>query len=141
MSFDSYVDLGYVPDDSEFILRYYMEPSPGLSFEKVADMMAGESSVGTWTDISTEDPEQAAKLRPHIYNIDKEKGIFEQVDANQTATQRKHSALAQQVSLGSLDAAVIWDAIARRMSDKLDMTGIPDADRIDSITSATGKVA
>ncbi|MFH1722611.1 MAG: type III ribulose-bisphosphate carboxylase [Candidatus Altiarchaeota archaeon] len=74
---DTYVEEDYVTKGDDLILRYYVEPSKGISFEKVANMLTGESSIGTWTDIATEDPEAAKKLRPHIYLLNEKKGLIE----------------------------------------------------------------
>ena len=65
-----YLDLGYSPDDNDLLTIYRVEPAEGKKFAEVTEALAGESSIGTWTDVSTMIPETAEKLRPHIYKID-----------------------------------------------------------------------
>jgi ribulose-bisphosphate carboxylase large chain len=70
LQFD-YVDLKYSPSPDELIAEYYLEPAEGVRFEKACNHIAAESSIGTWTKISTMSPEIAAKLKPHVYWIKK----------------------------------------------------------------------
>lgn len=65
-----YLDLGYEPTDNDLLTVYRVQPAEGKKFEEVAEALAGESSIGTWTDVSTMIPELGEKLRPHIYRID-----------------------------------------------------------------------
>lgn len=67
----NYIDLKYIPSPDELIAEYYMEPAAGISFKKACEHIAGESSIGTWTDISTLSPLIAKKLKPHVYYINK----------------------------------------------------------------------
>lgn len=64
-----YLDLGYSPTDNDLLTLYRLTPAEGKKFEEVAEALAGESSIGTWTDVSTMIPEVGDKLRPHIYKI------------------------------------------------------------------------
>jgi ribulose-bisphosphate carboxylase large chain len=66
-----YIDLKYVPSPDELIAEYYLEPEEGVKFEKACEHIAGESSIGTWTTISTLSPELANKLKPHVYYMKK----------------------------------------------------------------------
>ena len=56
-----YVHIGYKPKN-ELIAEYYLEPAT----KDVCEKVAGESSIGTWTDISTMKPGIAKKLAPHV---------------------------------------------------------------------------
>jgi ribulose-bisphosphate carboxylase large chain len=67
----NYIDLKYNPSPDELIAEYYLEPARGISFKKACEHIAGESSIGTWTDISTLSPLIAKKLKPHVYYINK----------------------------------------------------------------------
>lgn len=69
MANEGYVDLGYVPIHSDLLTLFYMEPREGVGFEKAAEMVAGESSIGTWTDVSTSKAEIREKLKPSVYYI------------------------------------------------------------------------
>ncbi len=71
-----YIDLGYEPRETDVVVEFYMEPHPEESFESAANKVAIESSIGTWTDIRTMLPEIYERLRPHIFEIDKESGTI-----------------------------------------------------------------
>lgn len=63
-----YVDLKYKPGKDELVAEYYVEPN-NIRLIKAAEHIAAESSIGTWTDISTMSPKIAKKLKPHVYSI------------------------------------------------------------------------
>ena len=65
-----YLDLKYKPAKTDLVCEYYVEPSR-MSIEEACENIAAESSIGTWTDISTMSPYIARKLKPHIYSINK----------------------------------------------------------------------
>ncbi len=71
-----YIDLGYEPKETDVVVEFYMKPHPEESFESAANKVAIESSIGTWTDIRTMLPEIYERLRPHIFEMDKESGII-----------------------------------------------------------------
>jgi len=75
MKIKTYTDLKYRPGQNDLVAEYYLEPRKGLKFEKAANHAAAESSIGTWTDITTLDKTIATKLRPSIYYMNKKKGI------------------------------------------------------------------
>jgi hypothetical protein len=64
-----YLDLGYKPTRKDLVVVYRIEPANRMPVSKVAEHLAAESSIGTWTDISTVNPAAAARLRPHVYSI------------------------------------------------------------------------
>jgi ribulose-bisphosphate carboxylase large chain len=66
-----YIDLKYRPQKNDVICEYYVEPGLGLSLEKACQHIAGESSIGTWTTISTMSPAIAKKLKPSVFSINK----------------------------------------------------------------------
>jgi len=66
-----YLDPAYQPTRKDLVVVYRVEPANRMPVAKVAEHLAAESSIGTWTDISTVNPAMAAKLRPHIYSIAK----------------------------------------------------------------------
>ncbi len=55
-----FVDYNYTPGDNEIVAYYYFEPS-GVSEEEALGRIASESSIGTWTTLST--------LSKRIYNM------------------------------------------------------------------------
>ncbi len=65
-----YVDQGYSPKDTDLICEFHIEPAAGISFEEASTHMAGESSIDSWTEISTLSPELAARLKPHVFYLD-----------------------------------------------------------------------
>jgi len=75
MKIHTYTDLKYRPQKDDLVAEYYLEPRKGITFEKAANHAAAESSIGTWTDITTLDAKIAKKLRPSIYHMNKRKGI------------------------------------------------------------------
>ena len=71
-----YINRRYRPKSSEVVCEFYMEPGKGLTFEKAASNCALESSIGTWTTISTMNPSIAKKLKPTIFHLDKKNKII-----------------------------------------------------------------
>ncbi len=69
----TYIELDYEPDDSDLLVWFYAEPPAGKDMRYVADRIAEESSIGTWTDLKTLLPEIWEKLRARVYEIDEEK--------------------------------------------------------------------
>ncbi len=70
-----YIDLEYKPKD-EVVCRFYVEPN-NMSLEDACSHIAGESSIGTWTELSTMKPEIAGKLKPHVYSLDQDSGLVD----------------------------------------------------------------
>ena len=67
MRYIDFVNLEYKPKESDLICEFYVEPL-SQSLDVIAGGVAAESSVGTWTELTTEKPyikEKAAK----VYNI------------------------------------------------------------------------
>ncbi|MEM3360639.1 MAG: type III ribulose-bisphosphate carboxylase [Candidatus Bathyarchaeia archaeon] len=53
MRYIDFVDLSYKPDGNNVICVFYIEPD-GTSIEEAAGGVAAESSIGTWTELTTE---------------------------------------------------------------------------------------
>ncbi|MBW2972706.1 type III ribulose-bisphosphate carboxylase [Candidatus Woesearchaeota archaeon] len=66
-----YIDTKYSPQPDDLVAEYYLEPADGVPFNKACEHIAGESSIGTWTEISTLSPQIARKLKPHVFYIKK----------------------------------------------------------------------
>lgn len=64
-----YIDLKYKPDSKDLVVEYYVEPARGVTLKKACEHIAGESSIGTWTDIWTMDKRIAKKLKPHVFYL------------------------------------------------------------------------
>ncbi len=56
-----FVNLKYTPKEGDLICSFYLEPSEGVSLKKAAGAVAAESSIGTWTHLST--------LKPYMLNL------------------------------------------------------------------------
>jgi len=65
-----YIDLGYKPMKQDLVCEYHIEPAQGVGFEDACTHMAGESSIDTWSDISTLSPLLAEELKPHVIFTD-----------------------------------------------------------------------
>lgn len=48
-----YVDLKHRPDQTDLIAEYYVKPAVNFSVRDAAEQVAAESSIGTWTDVTT----------------------------------------------------------------------------------------
>lgn len=55
MRYIDFVDLKYTPKDTDLICDFYVEPL-GQPLDVIAGGVAAESSVGTWTELTTEKP-------------------------------------------------------------------------------------
>jgi len=72
-----YVNLKYVPNENDLIAMYFVEKAPDCkSLAHAAEEIAKESSIGTWTDISTMSTEIAKKLKPSTFYIDEKNNII-----------------------------------------------------------------
>ncbi len=67
MKYLDFVDLKYKPKATDLICTFSVEPE-GISLEEAAGGVAAESSVGTWTELTTEKP-YVKKLAAHVYSI------------------------------------------------------------------------
>ncbi len=63
-----FVDLTYKLEETDLICTFYVEPE-GIGLKEAAGGVAAESSVGTWTELTTEQP-YVKRLAAHVYNID-----------------------------------------------------------------------
>lgn len=70
-----YIDFGYRPGAGDVVCLFRVEPASGVSLEKAVDSIAGESSIGTWTDVGTMTGELRDRLRPHAFYLDQEEGL------------------------------------------------------------------
>ncbi|MBD3355012.1 type III ribulose-bisphosphate carboxylase [Candidatus Woesearchaeota archaeon] len=65
-----YINKKYKPGSNDLVAEYRVEPNK-ISIEEACEKIAGESSIGTWTTISTMNKKIAKKLKPNVYSIDK----------------------------------------------------------------------
>lgn len=69
MRYRDFVDLSYRPSDDELICDFFVEPE-GISIEEAAGGVAAESSIGTWTELTTEKP-YVKRLHATVFEIDR----------------------------------------------------------------------
>lgn len=63
-----FVDLKYMLRETDVVCTFYAEPR-GISMEEAAGGIAAESSVGTWTELTTAKP-YVEKLAAHVFSIE-----------------------------------------------------------------------
>ncbi|MAH03527.1 type III ribulose-bisphosphate carboxylase [Candidatus Pacearchaeota archaeon] len=68
--YKSFIDLKYKPKKTDLICQFKVTPAKGYNFKDVVSMVAGESSVGTWTEVKTMNPEIGKTLTPKVYYLD-----------------------------------------------------------------------
>jgi len=68
--YKSFINLKYHPKKTDVIIQYKVTPSRAFTLREAASMVAGESSVGTWTEVKTMKPRIAKLLTPKVFYID-----------------------------------------------------------------------
>jgi len=67
LKYVDFVDLDYAPKETDVVCTFYVEPK-GISLKEAAGGVAAESSVGTWTELTTEKA-YVRKLAAHVFSI------------------------------------------------------------------------
>lgn len=65
-----YIDLKYKPNKNDVITFYYVEPNK-ISLSSAAEKIASESSIGTWTALTTLDEKTKQRLKARVFDINK----------------------------------------------------------------------
>jgi ribulose-bisphosphate carboxylase large chain len=68
LKYEDFVDVGYSPKDNELICDFYLE-SDEMNFITATGGVAAESSVGTWTELTTLKP-YVEKLHATVFEIE-----------------------------------------------------------------------
>ena len=68
MKYLDFVDPTYKPKETDLICTFYVEPD-GITLREAAGGVAAESSVGTWTELTTEQP-YVKRLAAHVFSIE-----------------------------------------------------------------------
>ena len=63
-----FVDLKYHPSETDLVCTFYVEPD-GISLKEAAGGVAAESSVGTWTELTTVKP-YVDQLAARVFSIE-----------------------------------------------------------------------
>ncbi|MFH0835898.1 MAG: ribulose-bisphosphate carboxylase large subunit, partial [Candidatus Micrarchaeota archaeon] len=69
MAYRQYVDLKFKPTDKHLIAEYYVEPAHGVSIQEAAGGVAAESSVGTWTHLTTITDKRQREKMARVFEI------------------------------------------------------------------------
>jgi ribulose-bisphosphate carboxylase large chain len=51
--YSGYLQLDYKPSKDDLVMLYKIKPAKGVSMKQAAEAIAAESSIGTWTEVST----------------------------------------------------------------------------------------
>ncbi len=62
------MDLNYKPVETDLVCTFYVEPE-GISLKEAAGGVAAESSIGTWTELTTEKP-YVERLAAHVFSVE-----------------------------------------------------------------------
>lgn len=68
MKYLDFVDLNYKPVETDLVCTFYVEPE-GISLKEAAGGVAAESSIGTWTELTTEKP-YVERLAAHVFSVE-----------------------------------------------------------------------
>jgi ribulose-bisphosphate carboxylase large chain len=63
-----FVDSTYKPKETDLVCTFYLEPE-GISLNEAAGGVAAESSIGTWTELTTAQP-YVTRLAAHVFSIE-----------------------------------------------------------------------
>ncbi|MGD0405477.1 MAG: type III ribulose-bisphosphate carboxylase [Candidatus Bathyarchaeia archaeon] len=68
MKYLDFVDSTYKPKETDLVCTFYLEPE-GISLKEAAGGVAAESSIGTWTELTTAQP-YVSRLAAHVFSIE-----------------------------------------------------------------------
>ena len=68
--YENFTNLKYKPKATDVVCQFKVTPAKGYSFREVCSIVAGESSIGTWTEIETMNPQIGKNLAPKVYYLD-----------------------------------------------------------------------
>jgi ribulose-bisphosphate carboxylase large chain len=66
----NFVNLKYRPKATDVLCQFRVIPAKGYTFKEVCSIVAGESSIGTWTEVKTMNPVMGKNLTPKVYYLD-----------------------------------------------------------------------
>ncbi len=69
MRYIDFVDKKYQPSDTDLVCTFYVEPE-GITLEEAAGGVAAESSIGTWTELTTVKP-YVERLAARVFSIER----------------------------------------------------------------------
>lgn len=74
---EAHVNTSFKPTHKHIVALYYLEPAKGVPMELAAEEIAGESSIGTWTEVSTLTKDIVSRLAPTIFYLNKKNGLVQ----------------------------------------------------------------
>ena len=69
--YKSFINLKYKPKKTDIVCQFKVHNAKKYPWRDVVSMVAGESSVGTWTDVGTMNPRIGKTLAPTVFWLDK----------------------------------------------------------------------
>jgi len=66
---ENFINLNYQPKKDDLVIQYKLTPAKDYNLRGVASMVAGESSIGTWTKVKTTSRTIKKSLSPKIFYI------------------------------------------------------------------------
>ncbi len=67
----NYINLKYKPTKNDLVVEYYLESK--IPFLEACNQVAAESSIGTWTQVTTM-KKNILRLKPNVFSINKKTG-------------------------------------------------------------------
>lgn len=64
-----YIDLEYEPGKKDLVCEFYIKGADGADLRSAINGVAAESSIGTWTDLSTMKQRIVKDLKPSVFEI------------------------------------------------------------------------
>jgi ribulose-bisphosphate carboxylase large chain len=120
MQYIDYVNLDYKPRKSDLICEFYVEPAKKETLKRAAGAVASESSVGTWTDVTTM-TKKSKKLAAKVYSIDFINKIVKIAYPNE---------LFEQGNMPQILSSIAGNIFGMRIVDKLKLLDIHFPDSI-----------
>ncbi len=74
--YKGYLQKNYQPQKDEIIARFQIKPKKGINPETLAQGIAAESSIGTWTDLATLKETTKKKLGAKVFKIKKQNEFY-----------------------------------------------------------------
>jgi ribulose-bisphosphate carboxylase large chain len=65
-----YLEIGKEPKSDDFVALFKIEPAEGKTIEEAANSVAAESSIGTWTEVSTMSEDFREKFKAKVTKIE-----------------------------------------------------------------------
>lgn len=71
----NFVNKKYTPSKNDLVCEFYAEPNQ-VSYHQLCNHLAGESSIGTWTDVQTLNKRILKNLKPQVFYASQKRKII-----------------------------------------------------------------